>query len=106
MDLPHAIDVYFRAENSGDVESMSGCFAPQAIVRDESRTYAGIAAIKAWKAETKKKYSHTVEPLDIDERDGKTVVKARLTGTFPGSPITVEFRFTLEGGRITSLDIG
>jgi hypothetical protein len=33
-------------------------------VRDEGRTIKGLAAIKQWKAETKKKYQHTVEPLE------------------------------------------
>ena len=105
MRIPLPIELYVKAENAGDVESLSECFAPDAIVRDERHTYEGLAAIKKWKAETKKKYNHTVEPLDIADRDGKTVVKARLTGTFPGSPITVELSFVLEDGKIASLEI-
>ena len=105
MHLPPAIDLYVKAENAGDVEALSECFAADAMVRDERHTYEGLAAIKKWKAETKKRYNHTVEPLEVAERDGKTVVKARLTGTFPGSPITVEFSFVLEDGKIASLEI-
>ena len=105
MHLPPPIDLYVNAENSGDVEAMSECFAPDATVRDERRTYVGLAAIKLWKAETKKKYNHTVTPLEIVHRDGKTVLKARLTGNFPGSPVTLEFSFVLEGGKIVSLEI-
>src|SRR5437879_1809277 len=96
IQLPRPIDLYVKAENSGDVESLSECFATDATVRDESRTYDGLAAIKRWKAETKKKYNHSVLPLEIGERDGKTVLKARLSGNFPGSPITLEFSFVLE----------
>ena len=105
IHLPPAIDLYIKAENSGDVESLSECFAPSAMVRDESHTYNGLAAIKEWKAETKRKYNHTVEPLEVAHRDGKTVLKARLRGTFPGSPVTVEFSFALENGKIVSLEI-
>jgi hypothetical protein len=105
IQLPRPIDLYVKAENSGDVESLAECFAPDATVRDESRTYKGLVAIKEWKAETKKKYNHTVAPLEIAHRDGKTVLKARLSGNFPGSPVTLEFSFVLEEGKIASLEI-
>ncbi len=105
IHLPRPIDLYVKAENSGDVEALSECFAPDATVRDEGRTYKGLAAIKEWKAETKKKYNHTVFPLQVAERDAKTVLKARLAGNFPGSPVTLEFSFVLQGGKIASLQI-
>jgi len=105
IHLPRPIDLYVKAENSGDVEALSECFAPDATVRDEGRTYKGLAAIKEWKAETKKKYNHTVFPLQVAERDAKTVLKARLAGNFPGSPVTLEFSFVLQGGKIASLEI-
>jgi hypothetical protein len=31
MHLPRAIDVYVKAENAGDVESLSECFAPDLL---------------------------------------------------------------------------
>lgn len=105
IQLPPPIDLYVKAENSGEVEALSQCFAPDATVRDENHTYEGLAAIKEWKAETKKKYNHTVVPLEVAERNGKTVLKARLSGNFPGSPVTLEFSFVLVGGRIASLEI-
>jgi len=106
MHLPPPIDLYVKVENSGDVEALSECFAPDATVRDEGQTYRGLAAIKAWKAETKRKYRHTVTPLEVANRDGKTVLKARLTGNFPGSPVIVGFAFVLKHDRIVSLEIG
>ena len=105
MQLPPAIDLYVRIENSGDVEALSGCFAPNATVRDEGRSYQGLAAIREWKADTKKKYNHSVTPLEVIDRDGKTVLKAQLSGSFPGSPVTLEFSFLLENGKIVSLEI-
>ncbi len=105
IHLPRPIDLYVMAENSGDVESLSECFSPDATVRDEGRTYLGLAAIKEWKVETKKKYNHTVAPLEVAHRGAKTVLKARLAGNFPGSPVTLEFSFVLQGGKITSLEI-
>ena len=74
-----------RVNPSGDVEALSECFAPNATVRDERHTYKGLAAIKEWKAETKRKYNHSVAPLEI----AGTVLKAKLSGNFPGSPVTL-----------------
>ena len=74
-------------------------------MRDEGRTIKGLAAIKEWKAETKKKYQHTVEPLESAQKDGKTVVMSRVAGNFPGSPVNLEFVFGLERNKIASLEI-
>jgi hypothetical protein len=105
IDLPHPIDVYVKVENSGEVAALGECFASNAVVRDEGRTYEGLASIKHWKAETKRKYNHTVAPLAIAQRDGTTILTARLTGNFPGSPATLQFSFVLEDGKIASLEI-
>jgi hypothetical protein len=105
LDLPSPIATYVAAENSGDPEALSQCFAENAVVRDEGRTIEGLAAIQQWKAETRKKYQHTVEPLASVQNDGKTIVTNRLTGNFPGSPIELEFVFTLDGDKIISLEI-
>lgn len=104
-DLPTPIAIYIAAENRGDPEALSQCFAKDAVVRDEDKTIEGLAAIKQWKAETRKKYQHTVEPLSSVQKDGKTIVTNRLTGNFPGSPIELEFVFTLNGDKIASLEI-
>jgi hypothetical protein len=105
IQLPAPIDLYVRIENTGNVAALSECFATDARVFDEGRTYQGLAAIREWKAETRKKYGHTVAPLAVADRDGKTVLTAILTGDFPGSPVTLEFSFVLEAGKIVSLEI-
>jgi hypothetical protein len=104
-NLPKPIVLYVAAENSGDANLLDHCFVDNAVVRDEHETHAGLAAIKKWKTETKEKYQHTVDPLSVAEKDGKTVVTNRLTGNFPGSPIELEFVFTLAGDKIVSLEI-
>jgi hypothetical protein len=104
-DLPKPIALYVAAENRGEPNLFDQCFAENAIVSDENETHEGLAAIKKWKAETKKKYQHTVDPLSVAEKDGKTVVTNRLTGNFPGSPIELDFVFTLGGDKIVSLEI-
>jgi hypothetical protein len=64
-----------------------------------------VASIEDWLVATKKKYGQTVTPLELAERDGQSVLKARLTGHFPGSPITVNFSFVLADGNIRSLEV-
>ena len=106
IKLPEAIALYVQAENSGDVALLDECFAAEATVRDEGHTYHGLAAIREWRAETKRKYNHRVTPLELIERDGTTLLKARLDGNFPGSPVTLQFRFTFKGPKIVALEIG
>jgi len=105
VDLPAPIAIYIAAENRGDTEAMAECFAEDAVVRDEGRTIKGLAAIKRWKAETRRKYQHTVEPLASVQEGDKTIVTNRLTGNFPGSPIELQFIFRLDGDKIASLEI-
>jgi ketosteroid isomerase-like protein len=105
LDLPIPIAIYIVAENGGDTEALAQCFAEDAVVRDEGQTIEGLAAIKQWKAETRKKYQHTIQPLASVQKDGKTIVTNRLTGNFPGSPVELEFVFTLEANKIASLEI-
>jgi hypothetical protein len=104
-NLPKPIAIYVSAENSGDTSLFDQCFAGSATVRDENETHQGLAAIKEWKAETKRKYQHTIDPLSVVEQDGAFVVTNRLTGNFPGSPIELEFVFTIRNDRIISLEI-
>src|SRR5256886_1451672 len=105
VNLPRPIALYIEAENTGDVKLFDQCFAEDAVVRDENETHEGLDAIKEWKAETKKKYQHTIESLKFLEKDGKNIVTNRLTGNFPGSPIELEFVFMLDRDKITSLEI-
>ena len=105
IQLPPPIARYVRLENAGETATLSACFAPNALVRDEGGIYEGLAAITAWKAETTKQYHQTVTPLDVAHQQGKTVLTATRTGDFPGSPITVHFDFVLEAGKILSLEI-
>jgi hypothetical protein len=106
LQLPVAIERYIQIANSDTPEAVPECFAADAIVRDEGQTYEGVAAIRDWMAATKKKYGHTVAPLELAEHGSQSVLKARLVGSFPGSPITVNFNFVLAGGKIRSLAIG
>src|SRR5467141_3089366 len=85
MTLPKPVAAYFAAEKNNDADAVALCFVADGVVRDEGQTVRGLPAIKEWNAEAKKKYHHTVEPLDSVLREGKIVVKARVSGNFPNS---------------------
>lgn len=104
LGLPDLLTNYFAAENSTDTESLGACFADHAVVQDEGRTIEGVAAIKQWMGDAKKKYQHTVEPIEVVHRDGKTVVTARVSGSFPNSPVNLDHIFVVEGEKIASLE--
>lgn len=106
VDLPMPIAIYLAAVNRADTETLYQCFAEDAVVRDEGQTITGLDAVKRWMTETKRKYQHTMEPLAAVQMEGKTILLTnRLTGTFPGSPIDLQFIFEIDGDKITSLEI-
>jgi hypothetical protein len=105
LPLPRPIEIFMTSEDTHDTDALRECFAPDATVQDEGRTLKGLEAIKAWRLETAKKYHHTLEPVAASARGGNTIVSTKLTGNFPGSPVTLDFVFTLEGGKIVALEI-
>ena len=83
IDLPESIAAYFAAENGHDAGALARCFTEDAVVRDEGQTFKGLADIKQWKAETKKKYQHTVEPLEAVQKNGETIGYQSAYREFP-----------------------
>ena len=105
INLPGPIAAYFAADKL-DGEALARCLTTDAVVKDEGKTYSGIAAIQRWKSETTSKYTYTSEPFRCEQRNDSTIVTSRLTGTFPGSPVDLRFFFRLdERGKISSLEI-
>src|ERR1700692_4677103 len=107
MPLPLAkpIELFMSSENTHDADALAECFASDATVQDEGQTLKGLKAIKAWRLETAKKYQHTLDPVAASARGGRTIASTNLTGNFPRRPGTLDFVFTLEGGKIAALEI-
>ena len=105
-ETPEVISRYVAATNARDVEAMTACFAPDATVRDEGRSYAGRAEIRAWETEVTEKYGVTSELLDA-ERDGEALrASMQVSGNFPGSPAVLRYHFRIKDGLIAQLEIG
>jgi hypothetical protein len=106
MNLPSSIQTYFDADKNNDGEALVDAFVPDAVVKDEGHSHAGRHGIDAWWRAAKAKYQHVIEPLDIGKKDDVTKVRAKVTGKFPGSPVTLKFAFRLKGDQIAGLEIG
>ncbi len=104
-ELPPAIAAYFDAAPDAAAVALGEVFTTDAHVHDESHDYEGIDAIRAWRIDTDAKTPFSARPLELVDPDGTLVVLVEVTGTFPGSPITLTHTFTLVDGRISSLDI-
>jgi hypothetical protein len=104
--LPLPVANFFIAKNRFDIDGMLASFAESAMVRDERRTHAGRPAIRAWMEETTQKYRDTAKLMEVVGEGGSIRVAAQISGDFPGSPVTLQFRFTVAEGQITSLTIG
>ena len=103
LTLPEPIAAYFAAEHNP--EALARCFTAQAVMKDDGHTYTGVDAIKAFMAEASAKYSATTVPFALEREDGLQVIRAKVTGNFPGSPIALSYRFRLERGLIAALEI-
>ena len=102
LELPKPIVTYLAAVDAKDASKLALCFSDDAVVHDEGGDYHGRDAIKAWSEETQRKYNYALEALDTSVT-GKTVrVRARVTGSFPGSPIELDYLFTLANDKIIS----
>ena len=104
-DLPSSVATYLAAEKAKDAETLGQCFREDAVVRDEGREHRGVAAIKAWHREANAKFRYVVEPLGASVGGPAVVVRARVAGDFPGSPVEMRFNFTVCEDRIVSLEV-
>lgn len=103
MTLPPPIATYFTTM---DGAAFAAAFAEDAEVLDEKQTHRGPEAIRAWWQAAKAKYHHSATPLELSEIGGKTVVRAKVSGDFPGSPVVLRFTFGLQDALIRDLRIG
>jgi hypothetical protein len=105
MKIPSIISAYVKAKNDRDTDAVVACFADDAVVHDEGRQMTGLTAIKEWCANSFKKYQYTIDPTGIVERDEETILTVTLAGNFPGSPVSLDFCFTIQAGKIAGLRI-
>jgi ketosteroid isomerase-like protein len=105
ITLPHVIQNYVDSSNRHDVQSILSCFSDDAVVHDEAETLHGKKAIEDWITKTIAKYKFQFKPVSVREDDAEIVATIEVSGTFDGSPITLDYHFAIEKGAISALAI-
>jgi ketosteroid isomerase-like protein len=103
MNLPKVIEELVKAKNSFDSAAFAQCFSETAVVFDEGKTHTGRNEIEQWIDKSNKEHQDTMEPLDYDEKED--ILSAKVTGSFPQSPIVLKFNFNITDGKIQSLKV-
>ena len=107
--LPSVVADYLAAVNAFNADGMVATFAPDAYVNDARREISGIDAIRRW-AEKEMVGDHvTMEPLEVVDHYGDTIVRSRYDGTYdktnlPGELVMSDY-FSVRDGKIVSLAV-
>ncbi len=105
INLPRIVQEYVDASNKHDVNSILSCFLDEAVVRDEGETLHGKKAIEGWIAKTIERYKFQFKLLRIKDCDSEVVVAIEVSGTFDGSPVSLDYRFAIKNDKIVALTI-
>ena len=105
IKLPQIIQKYIDSSNRHDVQSILSRFSDDAVVRDEGETLRGKKAIEDWVTRTIGKYKFQLKPVTFRQDNAEVIVAMEVSGTFDGSPITLDYRFIATDEKITSLTI-
>ena len=107
--LPPVVADYLAAVNAFNLDGMVATFAPDVYVNDARREISGIDAIRRW-AEKEMVGDHvTMEPLEVVDHYGETIVRSRYDGTYDKTSLPAELvmsdYFTVRDGKIVSLKV-
>lgn len=103
MNLPKAIKDLEQAQNNFDSLAYANCFSETAVVLDEGKIHKGKTEIREWIEKANTEYQTVMKPLEYYEAD--EILKAEVSGNFPGSPVVLTYHFSLKKGLIESLKI-
>ena len=105
INLPRIIQEYLAASNAHDVKAILSCFSDDALVHDEGKDFRGKKLIKDWIVKTIEKYKFHFKPLRVKAEEPEVVVTVEVSGTFPGSPVSPDYRFIIKRNKILSLAV-
>lgn len=103
MNLPKVLAALTIAQNKFDSLAYANCFSENAIVSDEGNNHKGKTEIQQWIKKANEEYQAVMKPLEYSATE--EILKAEVSGNFPGSPIVLSYHFKLKNGLIESLKI-
>ncbi|GAO43110.1 hypothetical protein [Flavihumibacter petaseus] len=105
MNLPKVLADLVTAQNEFNSVAYANCFSETAEVFDEGKTHSGRKAIEVWIDDSNKKYQSVMEPLSITHDGSTSILSAKCSGKFEGSPLVLQFHFDIEDGLIQRLRV-
>jgi limonene-1,2-epoxide hydrolase len=106
-ELTGVIAEHIRAVNDFDADAIVATFARDAYVNDNRREIRGIDAIRGWVNKEMVGDSVTIEPVEVLDHYGDTIVRGRYDGTYDKSGLPDELvlsnYFSVRDGKIVSL---
>lgn len=105
MNVPTVITALVEAQNKYNSADYGNCFSETAIVFDEGGVYTGREAIQQWFEKANEKYRTVMAPLTFTTTGSQCVLTARISGTFAGSPIVLNYTFEIDNDLIQTLKI-
>jgi hypothetical protein len=109
VELGGVVAGYVAAVNAFDEDAVVATFAEDALVNDVRREFWGKDAIRRWVRQEIVGDRVTVEPIDVIEHHGQTIVRGRYDGEYDKSNLPDELiltsYFTVRDGRIVTLII-
>ena len=103
MNLPEVVEELVKTQNNFDSVAYANCFTETAIVFDEGKTHNGRKEIGNWIDKANNNYQATMKPIEYSTKE--EILKAEISGNFPGSPIILSYHLELKNGLIESLKI-
>ncbi len=105
IQLPQPIAAYYHASDVYDNDLLANCFAEDAMLVDEGEEYHGPEAVSRHILGANRDATVMTEITNCVKKGSETIVTATISGNFDGSPIPLDFHFTLNNGKIKTLDI-
>ena len=105
MQLPSLVERFVATQNNFDSNGFVTCFTPLAVVHDEGKTHTGKKEIQQWIEHSNEQYRSSLKPQGYEQFGAVGVLTAEVSGTFPGSPIVLQFHLTLKDDLIQSLKV-
>jgi hypothetical protein len=107
--LPPVVADYLAGVNAFDVDAIVATFAPDAYVNDARREINGADAIRRWVEKEMVGDKVTMEPVEVIDHHGETIVRSRYDGTYDKTNLPAELvmtdYFIVRDERIVSLKV-
>ena len=109
QELSGIVAEHIRAVNAFDTNAIMATFAPNAYVNDNRREIVGTEAIRRWVEKEIVGEHVTIEPREVLDHYGETIVRGAYDGEYDKTNLPKELilsnYFNVRSGRIVSLII-